>query len=53
MGITFSLMEQGILSRPLLYPSLFFKEHRGEYIDRLPAIRDDGDWESWLAFFVD
>ncbi len=51
--ITFWLTEQGILSRPLLYPSLFFKEHREEYIDRLQAIRDDGDWESWLAFFVD
>ena len=51
--ITFWLTEQGILSRPLLYPSLFFKEHRDGYIDRLQAIRDDGDWESWLAFFVD
>jgi Fic family protein len=51
--ITFWLVEQGILSRPLLYPSLFFKEHRDEYVDRLQAIRDAGDWEGWLAFFLD
>lgn len=51
--ITFWLMQQGILRRPLLYPSLFFKEHRVEYIDRLQAIRDRGDWEGWLAFFVE
>ena len=51
--ITFWLVERGVLSRPLLYPSLFFKEHRDEYVDRLQAIRDDGDWEGWLAFFLD
>lgn len=51
--ITFWLVEQGILSKPLLYPSVFLKEHRTEYIDRLQAIRDEGAWEDWLAFFVD
>ncbi len=51
--ITLWLVEQGILRHPLLYPSVFLKEHRDEYIDRLQAIRDDGSWEDWLAFFVD
>ena len=51
--ITFWLVERGVLKKPLLYPSLFFKEHRDEYIDRLQAIRDDGAWEDWLAFFLD
>jgi len=51
--ITLWLVEQGILRHPLLYPSVFLKEHRDEYIDRLQAIRDDGSWENWLAFFVD
>ncbi len=51
--ITFWLAERGVLKKPLLYPSLFFKEHREEYIDRLQAIRDDGAWEDWLAFFLD
>ena len=51
--ITFWLVERRVLKKPLLYPSLFFKEHRDEYIDRLQAIRDEGAWEDWLAFFLD
>lgn len=51
--ITFWLVEQGILRKPLLYPSLYLKEYRDEYHARLQAIRDDGEWESWLEFFVD
>lgn len=51
--ITLWLVERGILRHPLLYPSVFMKEHRNEYIDRLQAIRDQGAWEDWLAFFVD
>ena len=51
--ITFWLVQQGLLHRPLLYPSLYFKEYRDEYIDRLQAIRDRGAWEDWLAFFIE
>lgn len=51
--ITFWLVERGILQRPLLYPSLYFKEHGDEYANRLQAIRDEGEWEAWLAFFLD
>lgn len=51
--ITFWLVEQGILQKPLLYISLYFKEHKEEYVDRLQAIRDDGAWEEWLGFFLD
>jgi Fic family protein len=51
--ITFWLVERGILRKPLLYPSLYFKEHREEYGERLQAIRDKGEWERWLEFFLD
>ena len=51
--ITFWLVERGVLTKPILYPSLFFKEHKEEYVDRLQAIRDEGDWEGWLEFFLD
>ena len=51
--ISFWLVEQKIIQRPILYPSLFFKDHRDDYVGRLQAIRDDGTWEDWLAFFVD
>ncbi|MCA1989103.1 MAG: Fic family protein [Desulfarculus sp.] len=50
--ITFLLCQWGILHKPLLYLSLFFKEHRQEYYDRLQAVRDQGDWEGWLRFFL-
>ena len=50
--ITFLLMEQGVLQKPILYLSYFFKKHRQEYYDRLQNIRDTGDWESWLFFFL-
>lgn len=50
--ITFLLTERGILARPLLYLSIFFKRHRAEYYTRLQAVRDNGDWEGWLRFFV-
>lgn len=50
--ITLLLCERGVLRRPLLYLSYFFKKHQKEYYDRLQAVRDDGDWEGWLEFFV-
>ena len=50
--ITFLLCEQEILKRPLLYISHFFRAHRETYYERLQAIRDDGDWEGWIKFFL-
>ena len=50
--ITFLLTERGALHKPVLYLSHFFKQHRQEYYDRLQVVRDRGDWEGWLAFFL-
>jgi Fic family protein len=50
--ITFLLMHQGVLHRPLLYLSVYLKENRAEYYDRLTGIRRRGDWEGWLKFFL-
>ena len=50
--ITFLLCEGDILKQPLLYLSYYFKKHRSEYYDRLQAVRDRGDWEGWLSFFL-
>jgi Fic family protein len=50
--ITFLLCERDILQRPLLYLSYYLKAHRAEYYDRLTAIRNDGNWEGWLKFFL-
>lgn len=51
--ITFLLVHEKVLREPILYLSIFFKRHRQEYYDRLQAIRERGDWESWLAFFLE
>lgn len=50
--ITFLLTQGGVLEKPVLYLSHYLKQHRQEYYDRLQAIRDHGDWEGWLAFFL-
>jgi Fic family protein len=50
--ITFLLCEQNILQRPLLYISYYFKKYRSEYYDHLQAVRDSGNWEGWLKFFL-
>lgn len=50
--ITLMLCEDGALARPLLYLSLYLKAHRAEYYDRLTAIRHQGHWEAWIAFFL-
>lgn len=50
--ITFFLMHRGLLQKPVLYLSHWFKQHRSEYYERLQRIRDLGDWEGWLKFFL-
>ncbi len=51
--ITLILCAEGALVQPLLYLSLFFKQHRREYYDRLDAVRLNGDWLDWLRFFLE
>lgn len=45
--------EEKVLSRPLLYLSLYLKENRDEYYARLQRIRTHGEWEEWLWFFLE
>ena len=50
--ITFWLCQQKILSQPLLYLSYYFKKNRIDYYDRLMIVRNTGDWEQWIKFFL-
>jgi len=50
--ITFLFCAEGALREPLLYLSLYFKQHRQQYYDLLQAVRLNGDWEAWLRFFL-
>jgi Fic family protein len=50
--ITFLLTERGVLHKPVLYLSHYFKQHRQAYYEHLQAVRDHGAWEAWLDFFL-
>ncbi len=51
--VTLLLEHWKLLTKPLLYLSLFLKRHRDDYYRRLSAVRVDGDWEAWIDFFLD
>jgi Fic family protein len=51
--VTFLLCHAGVLHDPLLYLSLYLKQHRQEYYALLDEVRRDGDWEAWLSFFLE
>jgi len=49
-----ALMEHWqLLPQPLLYLSGYLKQHQSEYYRRLSSIRNEGDWEAWVAFFLE
>ncbi len=51
--ITLLLCSEGALKEPTLYLSLYFKSHRQDYYDLLQAVREHGEWEEWICFFLD
>jgi Fic family protein len=51
--ISFILHHGGLLPKPLLYLSLYFKEHRSYYYELLNGVREKGDWEAWIDFFLE
>lgn len=50
--VTLMLVEKGLIDRPLLYLSLFFKEHKEKYYQLLMDVRFKGEWEEWIKFFL-
>lgn len=51
--VTLLLCVEGVLREPLLYLSLYLKQRRGDYYELLTRVRQEGDWEAWVAFFAD
>lgn len=47
------LMQEGLLHKPVLYPSYFLKRNQWEYYDRMTRVRETGDYEQWVGFFVE
>ncbi len=50
--ITLFLMEKKILNAPALYVSYYLKMNRVEYYDRMTQVRNTGDYEQWIEFFL-
>jgi Fic family protein len=50
--VVFFLVERGVLPQPLLYLSAFLERERDEYVQRLQAVRETGDFEGWITFFL-
>ena len=51
--ITLYLVWQGALDEPMLYLSAYLKAHQQEYYDRLTQVRNDGNFEAWIRFFLE
>jgi Fic family protein len=51
--IALMLFDARVLAQPLLYLSLYLKQHRAQYYRLLDAVRREGDWEAWLDFFLE
>lgn len=51
--ITLILHVEGVIKEPLLYLSLYFKEHRDVYYEHLQSVRETGNWEAWITFFLE
>ena len=50
--ITFLLCEANVLQKPVLYLSYYFKKYRDRYYTKLQDVRDKGNWEEWIRFFL-
>jgi len=50
--IVLMLIESGLLSEPILYPSYYFKKRRYEYYQFLDAVRTKGDFETWIKYYL-
>ena len=51
--ITLLLIEEGVLSKPVIYPSYQLKLRRTEYYEWLTRVRETGDYEGWVRFFCE
>ncbi|MEQ4489576.1 MAG: Fic family protein [Dehalococcoides mccartyi] len=50
--VTLLLCQKDVLSKPLLYLSAFFEQHRPEYYELLLKVSQSGDWRKWIEFFL-
>ena len=46
------LLEKGLISSPAFFMSAYLEANRSEYYSRLQGISRNGDFQSWVAFFL-
>lgn len=51
--IVLQLHEAGYLSDPYLYPSAYFNRNKREYVEKMRAVSEEGNWYDWIAFFIE
>ena len=51
--ITFYLNHKSVISKPTLYLSKYFKKNRKYYYDHLLNLSEEGDYVSWIKFFLE
>ena len=51
--IVLQLCAEGYLSEPYLYPSAYFNRNKQEYVEKMRAVSETGDWRDWITFFIE
>ncbi|WP_049909159.1 Fic family protein [Halorubrum saccharovorum] len=51
--IVLQLLKAGYLSDPYLYPSAYFNRNKQEYVEKMRAVSEEGNWRDWIAFFIE
>lgn len=46
------LYEKGVTANPNLYISDFLEVHRRDYYEALAGVSNEGDWNTWITFFL-
>ncbi|MFP9193738.1 Fic family protein [Natrialbaceae archaeon A-CW1-1] len=47
------LASEGYLESPYIFPSAYFNRHKVEYVERMRAVSEEGEWEEWFTFFLE
>ncbi len=47
------LVLKNLLDVPVLYLSRYIVKNKGQYYQKLQAVRDQNDWESWIVFMLE
>jgi len=47
------LVDQGYIESPYIYPSAYFNRNKVEYVEKMRAVSEQGEWVEWIDFFLE